>query len=181
VLSWVSLNYFTIQRTIEYVEFGANVIGATFAAVDIVERMATSLSTTNVTYPAGNGPRGLQVGRIAGQNLADNFRAIDHFEDGAVVSIKSTTAIEDQGRLLQNIGNWAAELDDINSPLRGRTTDGRPITITPEQIRTRGLLVAIPHEPVPWNAAAFMSQVRRISQLYRTSIRVVPVRGLRGQ
>jgi len=142
--------------------------------------LALDPASTPPGCPAGNGPRGLQVGRIAGQNLADNFQTIDHFEDGAVVSIKSTTAIEDQGRLLQNIGNWAAEMDDVG-PLRGRSADGRPITITPDQIRTKGLLVAIPHEPVPWNAAAFMSQVRRISQLYRTSIRVVTVRGLRGK
>jgi hypothetical protein len=180
VLSFVSLNYFTIQRTIEYVEFGANVIGATFAAVDIAERMATNLSTTNVTYPAGNGPRGLQVGRIAGQNLADNFPTIDHFEDGAAVSIKSTVAIQNQADLIQNIGNWAAELDGIDQDLIGRDAAGNPFRVRVADIRSRGLVVAIPYEPLPWNAAAVSSQVRSISRLFRTSIRIVPVRGLRG-
>jgi len=105
---------------------------------------------------------------------------IDHFDDGAAVSIKSTVAIEDQGRLLQNIGNWAAELDSIDQDLNGRDAAGNPFRVRVTDIRTRGLLVAIPHEPVGWNAASFFSQVRRISQLYKTSIRVVPVRGLRG-
>jgi RHS repeat-associated protein len=180
ILSFVSLNYFTIQRTIEYVEFGTTAIGATFAAADILERMATNLITSNTSYPAGPGPRGLQAGRIAGQNLGDNFPTIDHFEDGVAISIKTTVVVEDQGKLLQNIGNWAAELDAVDTVLPGRNAAGKSTLVRVSDIRKKGLLVAIPHEPVPWNAAAFYSQVRKIAQLYKTSIRIVPVRGLRG-
>jgi RHS repeat-associated protein len=183
IIWWVNINFFRFQRAIEYVQVGLTALEFTGFVAERLEVMARNLAASDAAYPPGPFPRGIQVGRTAGQNLADNFPRIDDFDfgSGSAISIKSTVAIENENTLLGNIRGWAADLDGIDRDLRGRDVNGNPVTVRVADIRSRGLLVAIPDEPIRWNPAAFSARVAEIARVYRTSIKIIPVRGLRGR
>jgi hypothetical protein len=186
ILAWFHINFLRIQRAAEWVSFSLTALDVTtdiaFRSASVVDRMASTLISADENYPRGPFPRGHQVGHVAGMNLGDNFPAIDHFEDGIGVSIKSTTAVDTEDKLLTNVRRWAHDVNDrTQAPLSGRDIHGNRITIQPQDMQGRALLVAVPYEPYNWNAARIMSEVRRIAQQTRTAIRIVPVRGLRGQ
>ena len=147
----------------------------------LLERMSSQLLSSNDIYPSGPAPRGFEVGRRAGQNLAENFPKIDHYEGGVAVSIKSTTQVEDSGTFVRNVETWATELRDAKQPLRGRTSAGQGVIVDMRQARGRALLVAIPLEPLPWNPSTVARQLSAVSQRLNVVIRIVPLRGLRGR
>jgi hypothetical protein len=175
------MNYLRIMKTIEYAQTGLDLVDGVSAWADILESMAQRLEASQVQYSLGNGPRGLEIGDVAGQNLADNFPVVDDWDPPSrtATSIKSTTQIQSLSQLQRLTEGWAAELDGIDEDLVGLGRDGQPIRIRPRAIRHRNLLIVIPEMPVGWSAPALASHLRTVSRVFKTSIRIVPVRGLR--
>ena len=69
-----------------------------------------------------------------------------------------------------------------DTPLKGRTVTGQLVELDPRlDFTQRGLLVGIPHEPLPWNASWVNGQLSQMSRLFNVAIRIVPVCGLRGK
>ena len=182
VIGVINMNFLRFQRTIEYVGAGLGAVDGAMGWIEALDAMANRLMTTQVPYPAGPGPRGLQVGRIAGQNLADNFKHIDDFDfdTGAATSIKSTTQVGSASQLAKVIEGYASAFDLIDEDLYGRDAAGNRVQVPLTAIKHRNLLVAIPDEPYAWDLRPLLGALRRASQTYRTNIRIVPVKGLRG-
>jgi RHS repeat-associated protein len=183
-LQWVYVNYFTIHTFASRLATAVEIATAGLAALEltaaVADRMASQLASYDEVYPEGNFPRGFEVGRRAGQNLADDFPKIDHYEGNIAVSLKSTTQVEDSGTFLKNVREAAEELRDTRGQLRGRTATGQRILVDMRQARGRALLVVIPMEPLGWNPTSISRQLASLSARTRVLIRVVPVRGLRG-
>jgi len=184
-LQWVYVNYFTIHTFASRLATALEIATVGLAALEttsvVLDRMSRQLASFDEVYPEGNFPRGFEVGLRAGQNLADDFPKIDHYEHDIAVSIKSTTQVEDSGTFLKVVREGAEELRDARGPLSGRNAAGQRITIDMRQAKGRALLVAIPLEPLGWNPTSISRQLASLSARMRVLIRVVPVRGLRGR
>src|SRR6185503_20270754 len=99
----------------------------------------------------GPGPRGLQFGEAAGQNLTDTSEAIDDFQraERTAISIKSTTTARDPVAFVQAVGNWTAELEDWDYPVKVTYRTGRQEWVDPRiDVSARGLLVGVDVEDV---------------------------------
>lgn len=143
--------------------------------------MARNVTSVDAEFSCGSCARGLEVGKLAGQNLADNFPGVDHAEGDSLISVKSTTRIATRQQLLQTIGDAAAQARNLPDILEGFDANGLRRTLPTRDYPRRGLVMFFPLEPVNWDPRPLASELRQISRLYRVTIRAVPVRGLRGR
>ena len=193
VWSAITANWLTIQaiadKTLFWVDVATTTLGAAqeaaFRVTEAMDRMASVGMNTHVEYPAGDCARGTRFGQVVNQNLADSFPAIDHFEGGAAISIKTTVTTDMPGKFVDTVGQWAAQLSGLEDPVEGYTASGQWVELDPKvDFKARGLLVAIPHEGLAWHPSTITwvnSQLRQIGRNMNVAIRLVPVRGLRGE
>jgi RHS repeat-associated protein len=173
--------YFATLKVVFWADVALTVAGAAATVGGVIlDGMASRLEATNTTFPAGSGPRGLEIGRVAGQNLADNFPKIDDFEfdQGVATSIKSTTQVRSQAQLVKLIAGYAGELDTIDRDLRGYDSMGRAVVIPASAVKVRQLLIAVP--PLePQIARGLSGQLAQVARIMGVNIRLVQLRGLK--
>jgi len=143
--------------------------------------MSSALLAYNDSYPPGPSPRGFEVGVRAGQNLADGFPEIDHFEGGVAIQIKSTEQVDDAKKFLDLIKRDAERLRAADGILEGRNRAGQIVRVDMNQAKGRGLLYVVPLEPIRWNPTTIANQLAAISNRTKVLIRIIAVRGLRGR
>jgi RHS repeat-associated protein len=173
--------YFASLKVIFWADVGLTTAGAAATVGGaILDNMASRLEATNTSFPPGNSPRGLELGRLAGRNLADNFPKIDDFDfdQGAATSIKSTTQVRSQARLVNLLAGYAGEFDTIDRDLVGYDSAGRLVRIVPNAIKVRSLLMAVP--PLePQVARGLSGQLAQVARVMGVNIRLVQIGGLR--
>ncbi len=173
--------YFASLKVVFWADVGLTVLGATATVAGaVLDSMASRLEATNTAYPPGNGPRGIEIGRVAGQNLADTFPIIDDFDfdQGVATSIKSTTQVRSQAQLVRVIAGYAGQLDTIDRDLRGFDNAGRSVVIPMNAIKVRQLLIAVPMLE-PGVARGLSGQLAQVARVMGVNIRLVQVRGLK--
>jgi hypothetical protein len=164
--------------------FWADAASATAGAAGVLlNSMAANLEAADAAgriYPPGNGPRGLEIGDVAGQNLSDTFPVIDHFEfdDGVSVSIKSTTQVQSQDQLVNVIGGYAGEFDLIDDDLIGNNRSGRQVIVPWKGMNSNNVLVVVP-PLTPEVSNGLAARLARVARVMGANIRVVQIRGVR--
>jgi hypothetical protein len=155
--------------------------GIGFAAFDFLDHAAERALNNPAPIPSGNFPRGRELETLSGANLGGNVEAIDHFKDGFAASVRSHNQME--ASLVQSIQRDLDKLDGIESrELRGTTSSGERIVIRPGDIRSKALLVYVPENHGEYlMSQSFRNVLTGFREFYKTTIRIIPVRGWRGR
>ena len=86
---------------------------------------------------------------------------------------------------MQAVGNWAAELEDWDYPVKVTYRSGKQEWVDPRvDVSARGLLVGVDIEDVrSWggNARWVDSQLGQLNRMFNVAIRLGPARNLRGK
>ncbi|HIJ72031.1 MAG TPA: hypothetical protein HPP87_11820, partial [Planctomycetes bacterium] len=153
-------------------------LGAIDVSLTILDNMATTWLNNTQTIPAGNFDRGMMLHNMTGSNLGRTFPTIDHFENGVAVSIKTHSRATQSSFFTAVRSDLRSMVGIENIRLTGRSAGGFPIRIEPGDIQTKCLLVAIPQTQSRWLfMESFRNSIRQLQTQYRTTIKVVPVKG----
>jgi YD repeat-containing protein len=167
-------------RIISFLPTAALALEATSVGLDIFIQVTDRWSQPQ-NLPADVGLRGKMLGHAAGQNLGDNFEAIDDFRHGFATSIRTHDRATPE-ELLRVLKSDLQELSGVERRrLTGMAADNiRRITIEPGMIKSKGLLVGIPeNSSVFVYDREFIRTLNQYARQFKTAIKVVPVRGWR--
>jgi RHS repeat-associated protein len=132
-----------VEKGFFYLAAGAVVTqllaGAPGALRDI-DQLANNLLSYTGTFSSGPGPRGIQVGRVAGQNLGDGFPVFDNFnfETGEGTQIYSTTQIQTPQQFIAAVRAKASQFH------AGQNSSGEFVEFRKSQVATTNMLVLTP-------------------------------------
>jgi hypothetical protein len=174
----------TLSRIIQFAPaiYGGLAIGG--LALEALNSIAQNLSNTKLQIApnAANDVRGNEIEDAALQDedgaLDHNFPKIDYYNDGFALSIKSHAA-GSKDALLDAIKGDLRDISNVeNESLEGNMRDGSYLTIDPGDIKTKGLLVAIPRTDASViYEDGFLEELQSLSDEYETAIKVVGIEG----
>jgi RHS repeat-associated protein len=154
VIGYVYSNLNTLPLLVEkgvfWLTAGTIALGALAKAPTALLSLARSVENYNgPKFPAGNFPRGIDVGRAAGQNLGDRFPVLDNFDfqSGETTQIFSTTQVNNPTALVAAIRSKASAFQqafDSRDTFTGLDSDGLPVTIQKSSVTKTNMLVVTP-------------------------------------
>jgi RHS repeat-associated protein len=156
---------------------------ATTIGLEFLDTAANAWLNNTDPIPPGDVTRGQFLEQKAGANLGGNYPKIDDFRNGHATSFKSRSR-GTMADLLKVIEDDLEDIKDIeNQTLNGVTSvaNGRQrVIIRPGDIQAKSLMVGIPENQRSFlSIPVFRETIRRLSDAYRTTIRIIPVRGFR--
>jgi RHS repeat-associated protein len=173
--------YVSLYEAPQVIETANNYLTVGLGAFQALEFLGSNVLSYAESYSRGPVVRGNQFEEAAVANLGRTFPAIDYFDSnsGTAVQIRSTTQTQSVDALLGVVQKVVNRLNSAQYPLKGYDRGGNPITITQEQVQTKGLFVGIPAKPLPW-FNVFIQKVQQVSQSEGVAITVQFVEGLEG-
>jgi RHS repeat-associated protein len=174
--------YVALYEAPQIVETANNYLVAGLGAFEALEYLGTNILNYAQSYSSIPIARGNQFEQAAGANLGPTFPVYDYFDQGsgAAVQIRSTTQTQSMEALLGVVQKGVNKINSAQYPLRGFDRGGSRIIITQEEVQSKGLLIGIPAEPLPW-FNIFIQRVQQISQAEGVEITVQFVQGLEGE
>jgi len=141
-----------VEKGFFYLAAGAvitQLVAGAPTALRAIDNLANNVSSYDGQFSPGPGPRGIQVGRAAQQNLGDGFPVFDNFdfETGEGTQIYSTTQIKTTQQLLAAIRAKASQFQqgfDSANQFIGKDSAGNRVVIDKPQVTTRNMLVVTP-------------------------------------
>ena len=141
-----------VEKGFFYLAAGAVVTQVLAGAPDAlraIDNLANNIQSYNGQFSAGPGPRGIQVGRAAQQNLGDGFPVFDNFdpETGEGTQIYSTTQIQTTQQFIAAVRAKASQFQrgfDATDTFSGKDSAGNPFRFEKTQVTSRNMLVVTP-------------------------------------